>query len=222
MGKIITVGRKLSLLEGNVRIWKAPIPQICAYSTRTGLFVNCFGEKSCAENKNPFQGPSLQASLGVRAATKRELELMIPIEMPSSKKLPLLPSIFENPQTFHFPGCLHEQKGDSKGTTGDLRQAQKRQIHFPTGQVQLSIWDTAGQERFHALGPIYYRDSHGEDAAGNGISNYPDAGAILVYDITDEDSFHKVDLISHIGDNILHLWCNVVCGCFCNFNSIPI
>ena len=170
MGKIITVGRKLSLLEGNVRIWKAPIPQICAYSTRTGLFVNCFGEKSCAENKNPFQGPSLQASLGVRAATKRELELMIPIEMPSSKKLPLLPSIFENPQTFHFPGCLHEQKGDSKGTTGDLRQAQKRQIHFPTGQVQLSIWDTAGQERFHALGPIYYRDSHGEDAAGNGIS----------------------------------------------------
>ena len=37
--------------------------------------------------------------------------------------------------------------------------------------------DTAGQERFHALGPIYYRDSN---------------GAILVYDITDEDSFAKV------------------------------
>ena len=69
------------------------------------------------------------------------------------------------------------------------------QIHFPTGQVQLSIWDTAGQERFHALGPIYYRDSHGEDASDNGFSNDPDAGAILVYDITDEDSFHKVALI---------------------------
>lgn len=40
--------------------------------------------------------------------------------------------------------------------------------------------DTAGQERFHALGPIYYRDSQ---------------GAILVYDITDEDSFEKVDHI---------------------------
>jgi hypothetical protein len=39
--------------------------------------------------------------------------------------------------------------------------------------------DTAGQERFHALGPIYYRDSN---------------GAILVYDITDEDSFQKVTL----------------------------
>lgn len=37
--------------------------------------------------------------------------------------------------------------------------------------------DTAGQERYHALGPIYYRDSQ---------------GAIVVYDITDEDSFTKV------------------------------
>ncbi|KAL8575544.1 Ras-related protein Rab-21 [Nucella lapillus] len=44
-------------------------------------------------------------------------------------------------------------------------------------RVNLSIWDTAGQERYHALGPIYYRDSN---------------GAILVYDITDEDSFQKV------------------------------
>ena len=44
-------------------------------------------------------------------------------------------------------------------------------------RVDLNIWDTAGQERFHALGPIYYRDSQ---------------GAILVYDITDEDSFKKV------------------------------
>ncbi|KAM8980269.1 ras-related protein Rab-21 isoform 2-T2 [Sarcophilus harrisii] len=40
-----------------------------------------------------------------------------------------------------------------------------------------TLQDTAGQERFHALGPIYYRDSN---------------GAILVYDITDEDSFQKV------------------------------
>ncbi len=43
--------------------------------------------------------------------------------------------------------------------------------------------DTAGQERFHALGPIYYRDSN---------------GAILVYDITDEDSFQKVRSESQI------------------------
>uniref|UniRef100_A0A668VN75 Ras-related protein Rab-21 n=1 Tax=Oreochromis aureus TaxID=47969 RepID=A0A668VN75_OREAU len=45
------------------------------------------------------------------------------------------------------------------------------------GSCLSSRADTAGQERFHALGPIYYRDSN---------------GAILVYDITDEDSFQKV------------------------------
>uniref|UniRef100_A0A8C4EEH0 Ras-related protein Rab-21 n=1 Tax=Dicentrarchus labrax TaxID=13489 RepID=A0A8C4EEH0_DICLA len=55
--------------------------------------------------------------------------------------------------------------------------------HITTLQVRVgsarvgSAWDTAGQERFHALGPIYYRDSN---------------GAVLVYDITDEDSFQKV------------------------------
>jgi Ras-related protein Rab-21 len=43
--------------------------------------------------------------------------------------------------------------------------------------AQLSVWDTAGQERFHALGPIYYRDAD---------------GALLVYDITDSESFNKV------------------------------
>lgn len=43
--------------------------------------------------------------------------------------------------------------------------------------MNLAIWDTAGQEKFHALGPIYYRMSN---------------GAILVYDITDEDTFQKV------------------------------
>ena len=35
----------------------------------------------------------------------------------------------------------------------------------------------SGQERFHALGPIYYRDSN---------------GALLVYDVTDADSLSKV------------------------------
>ena len=44
-------------------------------------------------------------------------------------------------------------------------------------RVTLNVWDTAGQERFHALGPIYYRDA---DAA------------VLVYDITDADSFARV------------------------------
>ncbi|KJE98175.1 Ras-like protein Rab-21 [Capsaspora owczarzaki ATCC 30864] len=52
-----------------------------------------------------------------------------------------------------------------------------KRLNIGGKRVNLNIWDTAGQERFHALGPIYYRDSN---------------GAILVYDITDEDSFQKV------------------------------
>jgi Ras-related protein Rab-21 len=59
--------------------------------------------------------------------------------------------------------------------------------------VHLSIWDTAGQERFHALGPIYYRDA---DAA------------LLVYDITDKESFNKVrkwvkELRKIVGNDII-------------------
>ncbi|CAL4072179.1 unnamed protein product, partial [Meganyctiphanes norvegica] len=54
-----------------------------------------------------------------------------------------------------------------------------KRVNLSGKRVNLAIWDTAGQERFHALGPIYYRESH---------------GAILVYDITDEDSFQKIEL----------------------------
>lgn len=52
-----------------------------------------------------------------------------------------------------------------------------KRINVGTSTAHLSVWDTAGQERFHALGPIYYRDA---DAA------------LLVYDITDVESFTKV------------------------------
>jgi Ras-related protein Rab-21 len=52
-----------------------------------------------------------------------------------------------------------------------------KRINLGSTTCNLSIWDTAGQERFHALGPIYYRDAD---------------GALLVYDITDADSFTKV------------------------------
>lgn len=52
-----------------------------------------------------------------------------------------------------------------------------KKLHIDGKRVNLAIWDTAGQEKFHALGPIYYRSSN---------------GAVLVYDITDEDSFQKV------------------------------
>merc|ERR1719473_1956459 len=55
------------------------------------------------------------------------------------------------------------------------------------------IWDTAGQERVHGLAPIYYRDA---------------VGALLVYDITDRESFNKVrnwvkELRKIVGKNIV-------------------
>ncbi len=53
-----------------------------------------------------------------------------------------------------------------------------KEVSLGEGSIaKLSVWDTAGQERFHALGPIYYRDAD---------------GALLVYDITDAESFQKV------------------------------
>ena len=55
----------------------------------------------------------------------------------------------------------------------------ERALRLGDKTVNLVIWDTAGQERFHALGPIYYRDA---DAA------------LLVYDITDTDSFKRIQV----------------------------
>jgi len=65
---------------------------------------------------------------------------------------------------------------DSQESTIQATFLEKR-LNVGKRSVKLMIWDTAGQERFHALGPIYYRDSQ---------------GALLVYDITDRDSFTKV------------------------------
>eukprot|EP00730_Choanoeca_flexa_P013071 TRINITY_DN4939_c0_g1_i1.p1 TRINITY_DN4939_c0_g1~~TRINITY_DN4939_c0_g1_i1.p1 ORF type:complete len:200 (+),score=44.14 TRINITY_DN4939_c0_g1_i1:117-716(+) len=71
---------------------------------------------------------------------------------------------------------VHDKFNDSHVTTLQASFVKKR-LNIQQKRVTLAIWDTAGQERFHALGPIYYRDSQ---------------GAVLVYDITDQDSFQKV------------------------------
>lgn len=45
------------------------------------------------------------------------------------------------------------------------------------GNIKLRIWDTAGQEKYHALNNLYYRGAK---------------GAVIVYDVTDKDSFEKM------------------------------
>ena len=44
-------------------------------------------------------------------------------------------------------------------------------------KIKVQFWDTAGQEQFRSMSSAYYKNAH---------------GAIIVYDITDQDSFNNV------------------------------
>ncbi|KIM49279.1 hypothetical protein M413DRAFT_438459 [Hebeloma cylindrosporum] len=52
-----------------------------------------------------------------------------------------------------------------------------RTIELEGKTVKLQIWDTAGQERFRTITSSYYRGAH---------------GIIVVYDVTDDESFTSV------------------------------
>lgn len=52
-----------------------------------------------------------------------------------------------------------------------------RTIELEGKTVKLQIWDTAGQERFRTITSSYYRGAH---------------GIIIVYDVTDLDTFNNV------------------------------
>ncbi|KAI8143229.1 putative GTP-binding protein ypt1 [Fennellomyces sp. T-0311] len=54
-----------------------------------------------------------------------------------------------------------------------------RTIELEGKTVKLQIWDTAGQERFRTITSSYYRGAH---------------GIIIVYDVTDQDSFNNVQM----------------------------
>ena len=54
-----------------------------------------------------------------------------------------------------------------------------KNIAFKDGSMlRLHIWDTGGAEKFKAIAPLYYRGAH---------------AALVVYSITDENSFRSLD-----------------------------
>ncbi|EME26487.1 GTP-binding protein YPTC1 [Galdieria sulphuraria] len=57
-----------------------------------------------------------------------------------------------------------------------------RTIELDGKTVKLQIWDTAGQERFRTITSSYYRGAH---------------GIIIVYDVTDQESFNNVKTWLH-------------------------
>lgn len=52
-----------------------------------------------------------------------------------------------------------------------------RTIELDGKTIKLQIWDTAGQERFRTITSSYYRGAH---------------GIIVVYDVTDQESFNNI------------------------------
>ena len=70
-----------------------------------------------------------------------------------------------------------------------------RNVKMGDQTVKLNIWDTAGQERFKTITSTYYKGAH---------------GIIVVYDITDRESFNNVsnwlnEVKKHAGSQVVKL-----------------
>ena len=65
-----------------------------------------------------------------------------------------------------------EFKPDSKSTIGVDFGLQT--VRLGKRLIRVQLWDTAGQERYRTFTTAYFKDAH---------------GVILVYDVTEKDSF---------------------------------
>jgi len=72
--------------------------------------------------------------------------------------------------------ALDTFKEDTRTTIGVDFKHKKLRVHGEF--VNCQIWDTAGQERFSCISKEYYRGAN---------------GCLLVYDITDESTFSRID-----------------------------
>lgn len=61
-------------------------------------------------------------------------------------------------------------------------------INFEGKEMKIGIWDTAGQEIYRSLSPMYIKNSH---------------GVMLVFDITNRDSFEQIPYWINTCNNIL-------------------
>jgi small GTP-binding protein len=69
-----------------------------------------------------------------------------------------------------------EFKQDSKATVGV--ELYTKTFKISDKHIKVHLWDTAGQERYKSITAAYYRGAK---------------GAMIVYDITREDTFNNVD-----------------------------
>ena len=92
---------------------------------------------------------------------------------------------------------------DSKSTIGVEFATKSVMIEGQTVKAQL--WDTAGQERYRAITTAYYREA---------------VGAVIVYDITKEDTFKSVEKwVQDVRNNTSREICIMLVGNKCDLRK---
>ena len=81
------------------------------------------------------------------------------------------------PRSPNSPPKLRRGAPPDAAAPAPAREQKIRTIELDKKTIKLQIWDTAGQERFRTISSTYYRGAH---------------GIIVVYDITNMDSFKNV------------------------------